>query len=98
MVHEGYALRDLLDYDDGVTIEQLSFFFRKAQRLALERERREVRGLVVALSSLFKADALHEYFAELGRAEAEIEKSPLPRKDAVDRSVSELNKLRALLR
>lgn len=98
LVEQGYALRDLTDYEDGVTLDQMALFLREAQRFAIERERRAVQGMTIALASLFNSDLLSQYMKDTEAATRELSPQAQPTSTAaVARSIRQLNKLRTLM-
>lgn len=62
---EGFSWRDLLDYEDGLTLTQLTDLNVEVGRLSLVRERREVTGMVLAISTLVDQKIFQKYNAEI---------------------------------
>lgn len=61
---EGYSFRDILDYDDGFTTDELAFFIPKATKMALIKGRQQVEGMTIALASLFQKDVISGYMSK----------------------------------
>jgi len=53
-----------LDYDDGMSKEELSQFVIKATRQQVIQNRNDVENMTVSLASLFKSDVLEQYMDE----------------------------------
>lgn len=64
LVSQGYSLSDILDYDRGMTQDQITVFLTKATKQYLIAGRSQVEGMTVALGSLFKGELLQQYIEE----------------------------------
>ena len=97
MVSEGYALADILDYENGMPFEELAIFQRAAQRISLARTSQAVNGMVVAIGSMFDKKVLKEFTAGMTKALAALGPTPRPAEDRAERTartIRELGKLR----
>jgi len=67
LVGEGYALIDFLDYDNGMPLDHMIALKTEAQKIAIERRRSEVDGMVVALGSMFDKKILKQFNAAVDK-------------------------------
>jgi hypothetical protein len=90
-----------LDYEDGMTIEQLKEFFVATGKHAVERQKTEVAVLQTAIAGLFDSKIINRFNDMLGRLVHTLDDSlgeqKFDRRAAMTKSMAELSKLNALL-
>jgi hypothetical protein len=95
LVAEGYALRDVLDYEEGLPFEEVRMLFRLAQKAAIERRRERVTDQQVAVGSLFDKEISQKFHHAVTRAIRAL--SDMTIEEAREKSMKELSKLSDLL-
>jgi DNA repair ATPase RecN len=66
LASEGYALKDLIDYDDGATVEQIWDMVENQTRTVVMRQKAHALGTFLAVASLFdKGKPLQKFFKAL---------------------------------
>jgi hypothetical protein len=106
MVTEGhYDLHCLLDYDEGIPMDEFVIFYKATSRYMAERSRQMVQVFSVAIGSMFDKKVFKDFNDTINRivkklspeAEARATKSPEGRRQRMIHTAMELEKLRPLM-
>jgi hypothetical protein len=97
LVAEGYALSDILDYDNGMPFEELQELHRHAQRGAIVRRKSSVEDQTTALAALFDKKALSSFRQAVNTALRELKGKDESREEQMDHTWRELRKLQEFL-
>ena len=97
MVTEGhYDLQILIDYDDGLPLDEFLILHTATVRLRAEAQRQMVHNFTIAVGSLFDKTVIRDFNASMEKVIRQL--SPEQSKEEkVRRTMSELQKLNAVL-
>jgi hypothetical protein len=97
MVTEGhYDLHSLVDYDDGLPLDEFLILHTATVRLRAEAQRQMVHNFTIAVGSLFDKNIIRDFNTSMDRIVNQLspEKS---KEEKVRKTMGELQKLNALL-
>jgi hypothetical protein len=102
LVTEGhYGLSELIDWDHGVTIEELIRIYRITCKLQAERTKMLAQTFMVAIGSLFDAKVMKDFMRQMDRVIKQVDpkdmNKPKDRRAAMIHTMRELSKLGPLL-
>lgn len=75
LASEGYSLRDMLDYEDGLTLEQIGDLVIEHARHAVTRQKTQALTTAAGVASVFNAEVLTKFSDSLDQ---ELENRGIP--------------------